>query len=93
MDYSKSFIVPDFGLIKAVSVIEGLFNRATATTENIDGTLDPEKFQKLENNFRIQFKLNPCKRHKFLVRIVLAGETIFIDSNESSYRPESYREV
>ena len=100
VEYADSFVIQNFSLIKTVSVQVGNKTFGIATKEKVmDNDVIREKnkvFQTLEENVKIKAKLSSCKSHKFFIRItfyVEPGQPEYVDSLESEYAPESFKQV
>ena len=93
VDYSKSFLIPNFEMVSAVTVYTDHRSIGTATRENIDNALK-DGFQKLEQNYKIKVKASPCQIHKFFVQIVLNDSySSSIKTLESEFEPNNYTQV
>ena len=93
VDYSQSFLIPNFEMVSAVTVYTEYRSIGTATRENIDNPLK-ENYQKLEKNYKIKVKANPCKTHTFNVVIVFnESYSSSIKTLESVYEPNNYTQV
>lgn len=89
VDYSNSFIIPEFYKVMAVVVFtDKTKNIGTATREIMNSNVGTN-FEKLRENYSVKVKVNPCQRISYFVRIIYNGtNSSHIDSEETQNEPQ-----
>eukprot|EP00092_Neocalanus_flemingeri_P073512 GFUD01090720.1.p1 GENE.GFUD01090720.1~~GFUD01090720.1.p1 ORF type:complete len:317 (+),score=68.94 GFUD01090720.1:82-1032(+) len=97
VDYAGCFDIPDFNLVKTVSVHVGGANVGIKTREDISiitkQNREKRVYQNLDENPKIKAKLDACKPHTFFVRITYNEQDSLgsLGSLSNAYAPESFK--
>ena len=97
VEYSRSFIIPNFSDIVSVSLVDLSDGtpHGIATRDDYSGSFRQagEVFDRLVEGEFLKVKMNPCKGQIFLVRLVFRQSPGSLDSLPSEYKPAKVSQV